>query len=281
MRLQRRPAIIIGLVLLAVLGTIGVIWLSGDDPDTPGALPSPTPPATGPASPSPAPQPSPSAGGGTGAGVRFDFTDGLETARILGEAGGTLTVREESQVGGDLVLEPRDGGFAVRFPEPCTLPDEKQCPRVILDAGTNAALNPGLRPLRWGAAVLMTADETSKGANVVQKGYSQQGTQFKLQIDGTKAVPTCVVAGPSNGANVIHVARAQQGVADGAWHTVDCVRDGAVLRILVDGVPQGEAAIPADLAIANDAPLRIGGKGVATNNDQFHGALDDVYVEIG
>jgi hypothetical protein len=31
----------------------------------------------------------------------------------------------------------------------------------------------------------------------------------------------------------------------------------------------------------NDDPLRIGGKGTSANNDQFHGALDDIFVSIG
>ena len=35
------------------------------------------------------------------------------------------------------------------------------------------------------------------------------------------------------------------------------------------------------LAIANDLPLRLGGKGIGPDNDQFHGALDAVFVEIG
>jgi hypothetical protein len=281
MRLMRWPAIIAGLVVLAVLGTVLVLWSVGDEPEAPSATP---PSPASPASPSPglspgaAPSPSDRI---TGEGLVLDFADGLDRARVVGSTGGTLVVREESQVGGDISLVPRDGGFAVRFPGPCRLADDKQCPRAILDAGANNTLNPGLRAFRWGAAVLMAPDEVSKGANVLQKGYSQMGTQFKLQVDGAKGVPTCVIAGPGNGAHAIHVARAGQGIADGRWHTVDCVRDGAVLRILVDGAAQGETTIPADLSVENNAPLRIGGKGVATNNDQFHGTLDDLYVAIG
>ncbi|WP_155369322.1 LamG-like jellyroll fold domain-containing protein [Catellatospora vulcania] len=277
MGIKRWPAIIAGLVLLAVVGTVLVVWLSGDEPEAPSATPSPS--ASAAPSPSAA-APSPSAPV-IGEGVVFDFKNGLEQARVVGSDAGTLAVREESQTGGDVSLVPRDGDFAVRFPGPCASKDDKQCPRAILDAGASPALNPGLRAFRWGAAVLMAPEETSKGANVLQKGYSQFGTQFKLQVDGVKGIPSCVVAGPQNGKNVINVAQATKGVADGSWHTVECSRDGAVLRISVDGVPQGEATIPADLAISNDAPLRIGGKGVAPNNDQFHGTLDDLFVAIG
>jgi hypothetical protein len=47
--------------------------------------------------------------------------------------------------------------------------------------------------------------------------------------------------------------------------------------VFVDGVPQGTAKIPADLSVHNTAPLSIGGKGAYRDNDQFQGALDDVW----
>ena len=66
-------------------------------------------------------------------------------------------------------------------------------------------------------------------------------------------------------------------VADGAWHAVECRREATTLTVFVDGVPQGTAKIPADLSVRNTAPLSIGGKGAYRNNDQFQGALDDVW----
>ena len=33
--------------------------------------------------------------------------------------------------------------------------------------------------------------------------------------------------------------------------------------------------------VSNDMPLRIGGKSVLRGNDQFNGAIDDVYVALG
>jgi hypothetical protein len=35
------------------------------------------------------------------------------------------------------------------------------------------------------------------------------------------------------------------------------------------------------LSVSNNRPLSIGGKGVYANNDQFSGAVDDVWVRIG
>ena len=70
-------------------------------------------------------------------------------------------------------------------------------------------------------------------------------------------------------------------VADGKWHTVQCRRIGAAFRILVDGVVRGLTRIPAGLSVANRHPLSIGGKGAYRDNDQFRGAVDDVYLRIG
>lgn len=264
-----------GLVVVVALAVVVFVRQSGDDPAPDAAAPSAAPPSPA-GSPSPSAKPSRTPGAH---GVLLDFTDGLKLVRAAGA--GKPAVREERATGGEVRLVPRDGGFAVRFPQRCVQADPKQCPRAILEAGADVALNPGTGLLHWGAAVLMTADETSDGSNLVQKGYSQTGSQFKLQVDGAKGQPSCVVAGPVGGVNGIHVAKAKSSVADGRWHTVDCVRQGDRLRIEVDGVAENEVAIPAELDITNEAPLRIGGKGVATNNDQFHGTLDDVYVEIG
>jgi hypothetical protein len=40
-------------------------------------------------------------------------------------------------------------------------------------------------------------------------------------------------------------------------------------------------AIPAGLSVRNGGPLSVGGKGASANNDQFQGALDNVWVRIG
>jgi hypothetical protein len=39
--------------------------------------------------------------------------------------------------------------------------------------------------------------------------------------------------------------------------------------------------VPETLSIDSAQPFSLGGKGVGPNNDQFHGALDDVWIHIG
>jgi hypothetical protein len=62
---------------------------------------------------------------------------------------------------------------------------------------------------------------------------------------------------------------------------VECRRVGIAFRILVDGAVRGLAKVPSMLSVSNNRPLSIGGKGVYANNDQFSGAVDDVWVRIG
>lgn len=251
-------------MLIGAGGAIAfLVSRSGDEPR---ATPAPSATPSGSSAPSPRPNP--------GTGLRLDFDGGLD------RSGAGLTLTKKAQQGGELTFVAHDAGLAVRFPETCHAAAEDSCPRAILEVADSAGLNPGLRPLHWGAAVLMTPGETSKGSNVVQKGYSMQGTQFKLQVDGYEGKPSCVISGPVEGQNHIFVALGSKGVADGGWHHVECVRDGAKLAVLIDGAPSGEAELPADLAIDNEAPVRVGGKGAATNNDQFHGMIDDVFIDI-
>jgi hypothetical protein len=168
-----------------------------------------------------------------------------------------------------------DGG-AVQFPQRC---DQQPCPRMVLRAAGTAVLNPGSRLLYYGASVLLGAGETSEGENILQKGYSAEGSQYKLQIDGHAGRPSCVLVGDVD--HRIHLATATISVADGAWHRLECRREQATLTILIDGIARGSTSLPPALSITNDRPLSLGGKSAYGDNDQFHGLLDDVWIAIG
>jgi hypothetical protein len=206
--------------------------------------------------------------------VRYDFDDGLAGAVRAEE--GELALQARVAAGGALAVTPHDGGLAVRFPQPCPAYGTEQCQRAILQSGPAGFLNPGKAPFSYGATVLMTPSETSKGANVVQKGFSVHGSQFKLQVDGHEGYPTCVVVGTKS--QTIYVAQSSRTVADGQWHHIVCSRSNTLLTIAIDGAVTGQQAVPASLSIENDNPLCIGGKGTSANNDQFAGAVDDVFV---
>lgn len=189
--------------------------------------------------------------------------------------GGDLAV--SAIAGGEVRAEARDTGQAVRFPERCRVYGGRSCPRVVLES--REVPNPGTAPMRFGAAVLMQADDTDAGENVLQKGFSRGHGQFKLQVDGVAGQPSCVLVG--TGSSRIFMVTARGSVADGWWHGIECVRTGSDFSIVVDGAISGRIRVPEALSIVNSDPLRIGGKGLSPNNDQFHGAIDDVFVVIG
>ncbi|MCY1137618.1 LamG domain-containing protein [Actinoplanes sp. Pm04-4] len=205
--------------------------------------------------------------------VRYNFDGPAPLTDVSGHGHDLSPV---SRHGGAFKLVTRDKGKALVFPPPCRA---EPCPRIALRAPTTTDLNPGVRPLRYGASVRLAADQTTKGENIMQKGYSASGSQYKLQIDGLAGRPSCVLVDDRR--REIHAAISSVGVADDRWHTLECRRDGGRLTILVDGVPRGRATLPADLSVSNRLPFSIGGKGSYPDNDQFQGMLDEVWVGIG
>ncbi|WP_240670640.1 LamG-like jellyroll fold domain-containing protein [Actinoplanes solisilvae] len=175
-------------------------------------------------------------------------------------------------------MEPHGAGQALTFPRRC---DGPTCARLVLQASETPDLNPGIAPLRYGASIrLATAPAGTKGPdgqNILQKGYATDGGQYKLQVDGVTGKPSCVLSD----AKASYVARSRTSVADDQWHALECRRTGPTLAVLVDGEVKTTTAIPETLAIESDQPFSLGGKGVGPNNDQYHGALDDVWIHIG
>jgi hypothetical protein len=205
--------------------------------------------------------------------VRYSFDGATPLADVTGNGHDLSPV---SRHGGSFTTVAHGAGSALAFPPPCRA---EPCPRIALRAVTADDLNPGRRPLRYGASVRLATDETTKGENVLQKGYSARGSQYKLQIDGVAGRPSCVLVDDRR--PDIHVAMSMVSVADDRWHTLECRRAGDRLTLLVDGVRRGAATVPPDLSVRNHIPLSVGGKGSFVDNDQFQGILDEVWVEIG
>ena len=191
--------------------------------------------------------------------------------------GATVELADPAQQPLRLVTGRDQRGHGVAFPAPCPPADALTCPKAIIEVAEDAALDPGPEDYEWGASVLLEADQTSKGSNIVQKGFSVGGgSQWKLQVDGDNGHPSCVVVG--EGESTIHEIYADITVADGTWHDVSCRREGGKLVIRVDGAKRKSTTIPKDLTISPAGPMRIGGKSLKPNNDQYFGTLDDVYV---
>jgi len=208
--------------------------------------------------------------------LRYTFDGGV--TKPITSANGSHELRALGQNGGTLSLVPQGLGLAVEYPQRCTLVHERDCPRAILEGDRDDSLNPGDRPVSYGASVLMTHDDLSDGANVLQKGYSVGGvSQFKLQVDHQLGHPSCVIAGQRAR---IYRAEPDIDVADGMWHDIACTRTTDRLAISVDGVERAWVHVPPGLSIANSEPLRVGGKGANKGNDQFAGLIDNVFMTI-
>jgi hypothetical protein len=208
--------------------------------------------------------------------LRYTFDAGA--GKPITDLTGGHELRPLVQNGGALRLVPQGEGLAVAYPSRCTLAREIDCPRAILEGFRDDSLNPGTRPLRYGASVLMTHGDLADGANVLQKGYSVGGvSQFKLQVDHRLGHPSCVLTGRTGR---IYRVEPRIDVADGRWHTLTCIRSGPRLTLVVDGVARAWVSIPPRLFIANTEPLRVGGKGPAQGNDQFAGEIDNVFLSI-
>jgi hypothetical protein len=207
--------------------------------------------------------------------VRYTFDGGVK--RPLTDTHGGFTLRPLGQNGGTLSLVPQGNGLAVKYPARCTLPREQRCPRAILEGSREDVLNPGTRPMRYGASIKMTHRDLADGANVFQKGYSVGAvSQFKLQVDHRQGHPSCVIASRTR----IYRAEPDMDVADGRWHNVMCARTRDRLTMIVDGAERARVSLPPNLSIANAEPLRVGGKGAGKGNDQFSGQIDNVYLTI-
>lgn len=169
-------------------------------------------------------------------------------------------------------------GLGVKFPAVCV---GTTCPHAILTTPDATDLNPGTALFTFGLRVRLTlADLTSDhGSNLVQKGLSTTA-QWKLQIDdAATGRPSCVVR-TAGGLEPI-IVKSSVGVADGTWHKVSCQRTATTITILVDNIARGSALISSTYVINPvNQPVSIGAKGTGSNNDQFHGAIDDVYFNL-
>jgi hypothetical protein len=206
----------------------------------------------------------------------FTFDQTAPDGTFPDVSGAGHSARAAGANGGAVQLVTHGTGRAIGFPPECA---GQSCPRLVLQAADSADLNPGKRPIRFGASVLLAANQTTDGQNVLQKGYSTSGSQYKLQVDKLPGKPSCTMTGQNSA--TVHLARSTITVADGQWHAVECRRAGTALTILVDGTVRGTATVPAGLSVANTRPLSLGGKGAAFGNDQFRGLLDDAWLSIG
>ena len=210
--------------------------------------------------------------------ARYTFDGSISAGRVIEMSGRGSAATIRSADHGVFTFNSLKTGHFIGFPSKCQ-DHAPVCPRAILEAPNDADLNPGPRRFRWGASIRVLTSQLTDSSNVVQKGLDNTESQWKMQIGPNHGKVQCVVVGL--GSTQSYVVRSQTSVADGNWHRAQCERNGTSLAVAVDGVIRGRVAIPADLAISNTRPLRIGGPNLSNVGDLYHGWLDEVFATLG
>ena len=145
----------------------------------------------------------------------------------------------------------------------------------------DSSLDPGDQPFRWSVELRLSPAQTSDGQNLLQKVlWGDTGGQWKLEVDGAEARPSCVVSGYRDGTYRRVFVRSSVGVATGLWTRVTCRRTETGVAISVNGVRTGWAPME-PVRLDSDAPVTVGAKWVdRPDGDQFSGHLDDVVMQV-
>lgn len=192
-----------------------------------------------------------------------DAQGGLISGKVVTANGGEVSV----------VAGAAGRGDALEFPDVCD--DSIGCPRAMVEVPADPALDPGDRAFSYGASVRLPVERTAIGSNIVQSGrYGSEGGQWKLQVDGEEGLPSCILR---SGDDIVKI-RSETSVADDAWHRVVCRRDADGVSIEVDGDVRRKGVALG--AVHTGMPVRIGSPGVGDDDDQFHGSVDDVVIDV-
>lgn len=144
---------------------------------------------------------------------------------------------------------------------------------------SSSSLNPGMGTLRLTAHVRLT--RAPKGDyDLIRKGNAgTAGGEWKMEIfppgsNPSAATAFCLFQDANKKTAGI---RDTKNLADGAWHTVVCVKTGSQVTVIVDGVSHGVGAKLG--SISNSRPLVIGSQ--SGGGDWYYGDMDEVSVQIG
>jgi hypothetical protein len=182
---------------LGVVFTLPFILMLVVEPSPPAPAPS-LPPVSG----SPGTEVSPS--GGVDASFFYNFDgEGIHTdahgGRYVADASGKGHdgyVKKSLRQTGDLTMIPHSNrGMALKFLAPCPLNATSTCPRVIIEAADAADLDPGTGDFSFGADVLLQRNETGADSNIIEKGYPNATSQWKLRVELAESPAASSMAG--------------------------------------------------------------------------------------
>jgi hypothetical protein len=140
---------------------------------------------------------------------------------------------------------------------------------VVLKSST---LNPGSSNFQITVHVNFTTKPSSSVGDydLFRKGLSSsKGGDYKVEILGSgKAF--CMMIGSSGSASLT----AGSNLADGKWHTIQCLRQGSKISLVVDGKSSSTSGNIG--SISNSAKATLGAKSSSGSGDQYTGLMDEV-----
>ena len=237
----------------------------------------------------------------------FDFDDlgALEEATGLGsgrvplrnDTAQPVTVRISTVGGGQLRAVPgRDGGYAARFP--AYNPADPRRAVLTVSTATEDPFNPGIADFSFGADFQVddaTEQESAtaekkpasgdNGNNLLQRGLFSDTSQYKLQVDHGRV--SCRIAGTEGEV----VVQAPRRIEPDTWYRVSCSRVGERVTVQLDDFESdlegtSEVGRTGSVHLASTTPVVMGGKAdangeaIASDSDQFNGAIDNVFLTI-
>jgi hypothetical protein len=149
----------------------------------------------------------------------------------------------------------------------------------VVTVPSNSSLNPGNSSFWMIAHVKFTGVPTAAiggDYDIIRKGLSRtSGGFYKMELlpSGSAVRAHCSMKGSVTSRSLT----AGPDLADGRWHTVECVKDDSSISVVVDGA-KASAAVALG-SFGNAASLAIGAK--AEGGDWYDGVLDEASFGTG
>jgi hypothetical protein len=147
----------------------------------------------------------------------------------------------------------------------------------VVDLGAVDVRGPGLTLAIW-----MNADSFPgpfQDPRLFSKTSGTGSTDYVFLLSPVDVGGTTRIRGIIRIGGVLNFLNASMGdLRAGTWYHVALTHDGAWLRLYLDGLEVGSAAMSGALDVAPSVPIGIGGEPAAIGGANFHGLLDDARI---
>ncbi len=143
------------------------------------------------------------------------------------------------------------------------------------------SLDPAANDITLTASVQVSGESMNDDSyDVVRKGLAgRPGGQYKMEIkraaDPTVGKLNCLYQGSRGTVNKV----ARRDIADGEWHTLECIKTSTSVVARVDG-RRGSTKAGSAGSISNPTNVLVGAKTAVPLDDTFDGKMDFVSIDI-